>query len=61
MPAPPWNRFARGSCNHSVGLAKTQSWPPFYVEIGFWVGMGWILLFVGGHGWVLFLGGYGWE
>ena len=28
---------------------------------GFWVGMGSILLFMGGHGWVLFPGGYGWA
>jgi hypothetical protein len=28
---------------------------------GFWVGMGLILLFMGGHGWVLFPGGYGWA
>jgi hypothetical protein len=28
---------------------------------GFWVGMGSILLFEGGHGWVSFPGGYGWA
>ena len=28
---------------------------------GFWVGMGSILLFMSGHGWVLFPGGYEWA